>query len=117
MYVDGFVTPVARAKLDAYRRHAEQTAPLWKKHGATRYVECVADDVPSGKLTSFPQAVMLGEDEVVVLAWVTYPSREVRDRCLAAVMQEPAIRDMKPEDWPFDGKRMFWGGFESLVTL
>ena len=115
MYVDGFVVPVPRDRLDDYRALSEKSAAAWKRHGALTYVECVADDVQPGKLTSFPQAVDLQEGEVVVFAWITYPSREVRDACNAAVMAEPWMQAMRPEDMPFDARRMFWGGFRSLV--
>ncbi|MBE2210527.1 MAG: DUF1428 domain-containing protein [Xanthomonadaceae bacterium] len=115
MYVDGFVMAVPKARLGEYKSLAEKSRDIWKKHGAVDYVECVADDVKPGKLTSFPQAVMLKDDEVVIFAWITYPSREARDRVNAAVMAEPWMQAMKPEDMPFDGQRMFWGGFESIV--
>ena len=115
MYVDGFVMAVPKARLGEYKALAEKACAVWKQHGAVDYVECVADDVKPGKLTSFPQAVMLGDDEVVVFSWITYPSREARDRVNAAVMEDPWMKDMKMEDMPFDGKRMIWGGFESLV--
>ena len=114
-YVDGFVVPVPQERLAEYRRMARLGSKVWKEHGALAYLEAVADDVKPGKLTSFPQAVMLGDDEVVVFSWITYPSREARDRVNAAVMEDPWMKDMKMEDMPFDGKRMIWGGFESLV--
>lgn len=115
MYVDGFVMPIPKAKLDDYKALAEKSRDTWKKYGAIDYVECVADDVQPGKLTSFPQAVMLKDDEVVIFGWITYPSRAERDRVNAAVIEDPWMKDMKPEDMPFDGKRMLWGGFESFV--
>lgn len=115
MYVDGFVMAVPKARIDDYKALAEKSRDLWKKHGAIDYVECIAEDVKPGKLTSFPQAVMLKDDETVVFAWITYPSREERDRVNAAVMEEPWMKDMNPADMPFDGQRMIWGGFESIV--
>ncbi|MFV3129127.1 DUF1428 domain-containing protein [Niveispirillum sp. KHB5.9] len=114
MYVDGFVLPVPKDKLDAYKELATVASQVWKDHGALSYVECVADDVAYGEVTSFPRSVQLTEDEVVVLAWITYPSKEVRDACNAKVMSDPRIK-CDPNDMPFDAKRMFWGGFTPLV--
>jgi uncharacterized protein YbaA (DUF1428 family) len=116
-YVDGFVLAVPRAKLDAYRQIAQQAGEVWMEHGALQYWECVGDDVSVGKLTSFPQAVLLKDDEVVVFAWIAYASRSERDRINALVMQDPRVANIKPEDMPFDGKRMFWGGFAGMVEL
>ncbi len=117
-YVDGFVLPVPRANVDAYRQIAEAAGKVWKEHGALQFCECVGDDVPSGKLTSFPQAVQLKDDEVVVFSFIVYASREERDRVNAAVMQDARINDMMdPKNQPFDGARMFWGGFKTLVEL
>lgn len=114
-YVDGFVLPVPKKNLDAYRKMAETAADVWKEHGALEYVEAVADDVKPGKVTSFPQSVQLKDDETVVFAWITYPSREDRDRINAAVMKDPRIAGYDPATLPFDGMRMFWGGFETIV--
>jgi uncharacterized protein YbaA (DUF1428 family) len=114
-YVDGFVVPVPKKKLDAYRKMAKLGAKVWKDHGALEYVECVADDVKPGKLTSFPQSVLLKKDETVVFAWIVYKSRKDRDRVMAAAMQDPRFAGMDPATMPFDGKRMFWGGFEVMV--
>ena len=116
-YVDGFVLPVPRGNLAAYRRLARKAGKVWIEHGALQYVECVADDVQSGALTSFPQAVQLRPDEVVVLAWIVYRSRAQRDRINARVMEDPRIAGMDPASMPFDAKRMFWGGFKPLVQL
>jgi len=114
-YVDGFVLPVPREKLDACRRQATQAATVWKEHGALEFVECVADDVQPGKVTSFPRAVLLEDDEVVVFSWIVHASREARDRTNAAVMADPRIRDMDPKAMPCDGQRMFWGGFQVML--
>ena len=114
-YVDGFVLPVPRARLDDYRALAQQAGEVWMEHGALQYFECVGDDVQPGKVTSFPQAVQLKDDEVAVFAWIVYASRAERDRINALVMKDPRIADCKPEDLPFDGMRMFWGGFTGLV--
>ncbi|QEI06051.1 DUF1428 domain-containing protein [Pigmentiphaga aceris] len=117
-YVDGFVLPVPSANLDAYRQMAEQAGRIWMEHGALEYIECVADDVKPGKLTSFPQSVQLQEDEVVVFSWIVYESREKRDEINAKVMNDPRLASMMdPKNMPFDGKRMFFGGFKTLVEL
>lgn len=117
-YVDGFVVPVPTRNLDAYRRMAELAGKVWKEHGALEYREFVADDVKPGKVTSFPQSVQLKDDETVVFAWIVYESREERDRINAKVMEDPRIKDsMDPKTMPFDGMRMFWGGFKGLVEL
>lgn len=116
-YVDGFVLPVPKDKVEAYRKIARKAGKVWMEHGALQYVECVAEDVQPGTLTSFPQAVRLGPDEVVVFAWILYRSRAHRDRVNAAVMADPRIAGMGPENMPFDGKRMFWGGFKPIVQL
>jgi uncharacterized protein YbaA (DUF1428 family) len=116
-YVDGFVLPVPKANVEAYREIARQAGEVWREYGALEYVECVADDVKPGKLTSFPQSVMLRDDETVVFAWIVYESREKRDEVNEKVMNDPRIKAMGPENMPFDGKRMFWGGFRTIVEL
>ena len=117
-YVDGFVVPVPTKNLDAYRRMARKAGKLWREHGALDYRECVADDVKPGKLTSFPQSVKLKPDEIVVFSWIVYKSRKHRDSVNAKVMSDPRMADMMdPKLLPFDGKRMFWGGFKTLVEL
>ena len=117
-YVDGFVVPVPHAKLDAYRALSERMGKLWMEHGAQQYWECVGDDVKPGKVTSFPQAVQLKDDETVVFSWILYESREQRDRVNAKVMEDPRMKDMMdPKAMPFDGMRMFWGGFKTIVEL
>ena len=118
MYVDGFVLAVPEAKLAEYRRLARKAGKIWREHGALEYMECVADDVQPGKLTSFPQAVKLKAGELVVFSWIVYQSRAARDRINAKVMKDPRLADMMdPKKLPFDGKRMFWGGFKPLVQL
>ena len=116
-YVDGFVLPVPKEKLAEYRALARKAGKIWKEHGALEYVECVADDVKPGKRTSFPQAVKLKPDEVVVFSWIVYASRAQRDRINKKVMADPRLADLKPDTMPFDGKRMFWGGFKPIVSL
>lgn len=114
-YVDGFVLPVPRKNLEAYWELARKAGAIWKEHGALEYVECVEDDVKPGVHTSFPQSVKLEEGEVVVFSWIVYRSREDRDRINAAVMADPRLKDMDPSTMPFDGQRMFWGGFRTVV--
>jgi uncharacterized protein YbaA (DUF1428 family) len=117
-YVDGFVVPVPKKNLAAYRTMARRAGKVWKEHGALEYVECVADDVQPGKVTSFPQSVKLKPDEVVVFSWIVYRSRAQRDRINKLVMADPRLASMMdPKKLPFDGKRMFWGGFKSIVEL
>ncbi|UMY20104.1 DUF1428 domain-containing protein [Methylobacterium organophilum] len=115
-YVDGFVVPVPKAKLDAYRALAETAASIWKEHGALAFVECIGDDVPQGELTSFPRAVQAEEDEVVAFSWIVFPSREARDAVNAKVMADPRM-DCDPATAPFDAKRMIYGGFTPLLGL
>ncbi|NOT41988.1 MAG: DUF1428 domain-containing protein [Alphaproteobacteria bacterium] len=114
-YVDGFVVPVPTKNLAAYRKLATLAGKVWMEYGALSYVECVADDVKAGKVTSFPQAVKLKDGETVVFSWITYKSRKDRDRINAKVMKDPRMAT-PPKDMPFDGMRMFWGGFKSMVT-
>jgi uncharacterized protein YbaA (DUF1428 family) len=116
-YVDGFVVPVPKDKLEAYRKFSETAGKVWRELGALEYVECFGDDVPPGKLTSFPQAVKLEANETVVFAWIVYSSRAERDRINAAVMKDPRITGTDPKSMPFDAKRMFWGGFKPFVSL
>lgn len=116
-YVDGYVVPVKKTKLDAYRRLARRAGKVWLSHGALEVVECVGDDVKPGKHTSFPQAVKLKDDEVVVFSWIRYRSRAHRDKVNAKVMADPFFAGMAPADMPFDGKRMFWGGFKPIVQM
>jgi len=115
-YVDGFVLAVPTAKLDAYKAIAETAGAVWKEYGAIDYVECVADDVPYGELTSFPRAVMKKDDETVIFSWITYPSRETRDEVMKKVMEDPRLKH-DAESMPFDGKRMIYGGFTTLVEM
>ena len=115
-YVDGFVLAVPTEKLEAYKKLARKAGEVWMEHGATAYVETVGDDVPYGELTSFPRAVQAKEDEVVIFAWVVYPSRVKRDEVMAKVMADPRLEGSMKEA-PFDGKRMIFGGFVPFVEL
>ena len=115
-YVDGFVVPVPKAKLGAYRRMARKAGTIWMEHGALAYHECVGDDVPPGKVTSFPMSVKLRDDEIVVFSWIVYKSRKHRDSVNAKVMADPRLpKDMST--LPFDGKRLIWGGFKTLLEF
>jgi uncharacterized protein YbaA (DUF1428 family) len=117
-YVDGFVVPVPTRNLEAYKQMAERAGRLWIEHGALQVWECAGDDVKPGKVTSFPQSVQLKDDETVVFSWIVYPSRELRDSINAKVMEDPRMKDMMdPKALPFDGMRMFFGGFKSIVEL
>ena len=117
-YVDGYVLPVPKNKLADYRRMSKKAGKIWREHGAVEYMECAADDVKPGKWTSFPQAVKLKPDEIVVFSWIVYKSRAARDRINAKVMKDPRLaKMMDPKKLPFDGKRMFWGGFKPIVSL
>lgn len=115
-YVDGFVLAVPKQNLDAYKAIAETAGKVWKEHGALAYVECVADDVPYGELTSFPRAVQAKEDEIVVFSWIIYESREQRDAVNAKVMADPRLKEGMA-NMPFDTKRMIYGGFRSFMQL
>ena len=116
-YVDGFVLPVPKTNLVAYKAMARKAGKVWMKHGALSYTECVADDVKPGKLTSFPQAVKLKKNETVIFAFVTYKSRRHRDQVNKLVFADPLMRNMEMNKLPFDGKRMFWGGFKAFTDL
>ncbi len=116
-YVDGYVVPVPKKNVQAYRRMARKFGKMWLEHGALEVHECLGDDVKPGKLTSFPQAVKLKADETVVFSWIVYKSRKHRDKVNAKVMADPRMANMNPKDMPFDAKRMFWGGFKEIVAL
>jgi uncharacterized protein YbaA (DUF1428 family) len=115
-YVDGFIVPVPKKNLDAYRAMSEKAGKVWREHGALEYKECIADDVKVGKLTSFPRSVKLKATETVIFAYIVYKSRVHRDRVLAKVMKDPRLaKMMDPKETPFDTKRMIYGGFKVLV--
>lgn len=114
-YVDGFVLAVPKANLEAYKKMAALAGQVWMEHGALSYVEATADDVPHGEVTSFPRAVQAKDDEVVVLSWATYTDRATRDAVVAKVMADERLKS--PDQMPFDGQRMIFGGFASFVDL
>lgn len=117
-YVDGFVLAVPKDNLAEYRKIARKAGKIWLEHGALEYRECVADDVQPGKQTSFPQSVKLKPGEVVVLSYIVYKNRATRDRVNAKVMADPRLASMmEGKNMPFDGKRMIYGGFKTLVAL
>ena len=115
-YVDGFVLPIPKKNIAAYRRMARKAGKVWRDHGALAYVECIGDDVKPGKWTSFPQSVKLKPGEVVWFSWIVYKSRSHRDRVNARVMKDKRIA-MDPSKMPFDGKRMIYGGFKAKVEM
>jgi uncharacterized protein YbaA (DUF1428 family) len=115
-YVDGFIVAVKKDRIEDYKALARLAGSVWKEYGALSYVECLADDVPYGELTSFPRAVQAQDDEVVAFSWITYESRAKRDEINAKVMADERLKgDMS--NMPFDGKRMIFGGFQSFVEL
>lgn len=115
-YVDGYILPIPRRNTAKYVRMAKLAGKVWRDHGALEYHECIAEDVKPGKYTSFPQSVKLKKGEAVWFSWIVYKSRKDRDRINAKVMKDPRLASMMdPEKLPFDGKRMFWGGFKEKV--
>jgi uncharacterized protein YbaA (DUF1428 family) len=115
-YVDGFVLAVPKGKLEAYKALSRIAGEVWKENGAVAYVECIADDTPYGKVTSFPRAVQAKDDEIVVFSWIVYESKEQRDAINAKVITDPRLTS-EALDIPFDGKRMIYGGFTPFLEL
>lgn len=113
-YVDGYLVPVPTANREAYLKIAQEMAALFKQHGALQIVECWGDDVPEGKVTSFTMAVQRQPDEAVVFSWVVWPSKQARDEGMKQVMEHPSMQK-GPENMPFDGQRMIFGGFQVIV--
>ena len=118
-YVDGFVVPVPKKNVAAYRSMARKAGKVWREHGALAFQECVADDVKKGKWTSFPRSVKLKANETVVFSWIVYRSRADRDRVMDKVMKDKRLAKMMMDskNMPFDGKRMIFGGFKTIVEL
>jgi uncharacterized protein YbaA (DUF1428 family) len=115
-YVDGFILPIPNKNRAAYLRMARLGRKVWMEHGALEYHECIADDAPVGKRTSFPRSVKLKAGETVWFSWIVYKSRKHRDTVMAAVMVDKRMAPyMNPKAMPFDGRRMIYGGFKSLV--
>jgi uncharacterized protein YbaA (DUF1428 family) len=116
-YVDGFVVPVPKKKLAAYRKMALKASKVWRDHGALEVCECVADDVKVGEWTSFPRSVKLKRGETVVFSYIVYKSRKQRDAVMAKVMKDKRLAEMMdPSAMPFDAKRMIYGGFNTIVS-
>ena len=117
-FVDGFVLPIPKKNAAAYRRMASKAGKIWREHGALEVRECMAADVKPGRYTSFPQSVKLKAGEAVWFSWIVFKSRKHRDRVNARVMKDQRLASMMdPENMPFDGKRMIFGGFEVRVDL
>jgi uncharacterized protein YbaA (DUF1428 family) len=115
-YVDGFVIPVPKDKIEAYKAMSEKASKVWKEYGALEYRECVLEDSSAEGILPFPQLANAGPDETVVFAYITYNSRAQRDEVNAKVMADPRLSEMcNPEAMPFDCKRMACGGFETIV--
>lgn len=117
-YIDGFVVPVPKKNLKKYKKMANYFGKICKEYGAIEYMECIADDVKKGKITSFPQSVKLKAGETVIFSWIVYKSRAQRNTINKKVMKDPRLaKMMNPKALPFDGKRMFMGGFKPIVSL
>lgn len=116
-YVDGYVLAVAKKEKSAYIKLAEVSAAVFKDHGALSVVENWADDVPDGTLTSLPMAVKCEAEEEVVFSWIVWPSKEARDAGNKAAMTDPRLKDWDINKMPFDGKRMIFGGFKTIVSV
>jgi len=114
-YVDGFIVAVPKKKLASYRKLARLGSKVWRDHGAIDYRECIADDVPMGKITSFPRSVKQKPGETVIFAWITYKSRADRDRINKKVMADPRMSNMDMKKMPFDAKLMIYGGFKVMI--
>jgi uncharacterized protein YbaA (DUF1428 family) len=118
VYVDGFIVPVPKKKIADYRNLARKAGRIWKEYGALEFKECVADDVKVGKWTSFPRSVKRKPNETVVFSYIVYKSRRDRDRINAKIMKDPRLEKMMAgKEMPFDGKRMIYGGFKTIVDL
>ncbi|MBK1868344.1 DUF1428 domain-containing protein [Aestuariivirga sp. YIM B02566] len=115
-YVDGFIVAVPKKNMAQYRKMAKRAGKVWREHGAVSYVECIADDVPMGKVTSFPRSVKQKPDETVIFSWVTYKSRAERNRIVKKVMADPRLQ-MDNKNLPFDGKRLIYGGFKAFLEI
>ncbi|MGE5471051.1 MAG: DUF1428 domain-containing protein [Bacteroidota bacterium] len=117
-YIDAIVIPVPRANLETYKQMSMAWGNAHLRHGALYYSDSLSDDIQPGKFTSFPQSVQLKDDEVIALAWIVYRNKEDRDRISKEAMEDPQLKDaMSAATMPFDGKRMFWGGFQTVIGL
>ena len=116
-YVDGFVLPVPKKNLQAYRRLAQKAGKIWREHGALEFRECVGDDLDVKGVVPFPRRIQLKRGETVFFSWIGFKSRAHRDRVNAKVMKDPRLAKMDPKSLPFDCKRMVYGGFKTIVEL
>jgi uncharacterized protein YbaA (DUF1428 family) len=117
-YVDGFVLPVPKKNLSAYRRMAQKAGKIWREHGALEFRECVGDDLNVKMGTSFPRKIKVKPGETVLFSWIVFKSRSHRDRVNAKAMKDPRLASMMDTDaMPFDVKRMLYGGFKVLVDV
>ncbi|HYX36505.1 MAG TPA: DUF1428 domain-containing protein [Oligoflexus sp.] len=116
-YVDFFCLPLPKGKEAEYKATAETFAAVMKEQGMLRYCEAVADDVPRGKVTDFYRAVNADDNETVVASYCVWPDKKTRDKAWEVAMKDPRMTSMTPESMPFDGKRMFWGGFKPLFEI
>jgi uncharacterized protein YbaA (DUF1428 family) len=114
-YVDGYVLPVPKKNLQAYRRLARKAGKIWREHGALEFRECVGDDLDVKMGVPFPNRIKLKPGETVLFSWIMFTSRAHRDRVNAKVMKDERLANMDPKEMPFDGKRMVYGGFKVLV--
>ncbi len=115
IYVDGYVLPVPKKNIEAYRRLAREAGRAWRKHGALEHRECVGDDLKNKWGRSFPRQMKTRPGETVVFSWIVFKSRAHRDRVSAKVMKDPSVANMNPKSMPFDMKRMLYGGFKEIV--
>ena len=116
-YVDGFVFPIPRRKIAAYRKIAALAGKVWREHGALEYRECIGDDLPLKHGLPFPKLVKLKPGETVAFSWIVYKSRAQRDRVNKKVMKDPRITNVDPKAMPVDGKKMSYGGFKTIVDM
>jgi uncharacterized protein YbaA (DUF1428 family) len=116
-YVDGYLLPVPRARIEDYRRLALRAGAIWREHGALAYHECIGDDLEVEGMVPFPRQLAIAPGETVVLAWIVFASRAERDRINARVLADPRLAGLAAVAVPFDGRRMVYGGFRSLVDL
>ena len=116
LYVDGFVIPIPKRNIEAYRKIAKKAARVWKEHGALEYRECVGDDLKVKVCLDFPRGIRSKPNETIVFSWITYKSRQHRDRVNARVMKDPRVTEMmNGQEMPFDTRRMMYGGFKAIV--
>ncbi|NJK89234.1 MAG: DUF1428 domain-containing protein [Myxococcales bacterium] len=115
-YVDGYVCAVPTARFDEYKQMAEASAEIFKEYGAIRVVEAWGDDVPNGEVTSFPMAVKKEEHETVVLSWIVWPSKAHRNQMMPKAMEDTRFQGLM-KSMPFDGKRLIYGSFRTILDV